>query len=62
MCTRTRKRFTDPVMVQLHDAKEHLEASRDQLNRDAGPISLWHIMKAFLKLQRVQRKIDANSD
>lgn len=58
MCTR--KRFTDPIAVRLDRARDHLAESRDQLDRDAGPIALWHIMKAMLNLKRVEDRIDGS--
>ena len=60
MCTR--KRFTEPTQVRLDEARRYLRDAREQVGRGAGAIALWNVMKALLNLERVKRKLDADSN
>ncbi|KPL08936.1 hypothetical protein AMJ85_07480 [candidate division BRC1 bacterium SM23_51] len=61
MCTRTRKRFTEPIDVRLYYAEDRLAESRRQLDSGKPIVALYFIMQALLSLERVRTKIDADA-
>lgn len=57
-----RHRFTEPIDVRLHRAREHLDDSRRLIDSGEPQTALWHIMQAAINLQRVERRLDAKPD
>lgn len=56
----TRKRFTDPIDVQIYKARIHLEIGRECLAEGNPLPALFRIAQAIVNLRRVEDKLNGS--